>query len=158
MMFNVLALIILPPVFYFGTRWGTAGVAMGWVTVYPILVVLSFLRYALRAIEMRWSTYVAALIPAITASAAMTLAVWASRALMPAGWGVRPRFGIEVAAGVVGYCGMAWVAHRERIRALSKLLRNRGSAREREPAEGFQSEGHGIGPAKDVLVVPPAMP
>ncbi|HWZ27075.1 MAG TPA: lipopolysaccharide biosynthesis protein, partial [Gemmatimonadales bacterium] len=33
MAFSVLALIVLPPVFYLGTRWGTAGVAMGWVTV-----------------------------------------------------------------------------------------------------------------------------
>jgi len=123
MMFSVLALIVLPPVFYFGARWGTAGVAMGWVTVYPVLVVLSFLRYALRAIGMRWSTYVAALIPAITASAAMALAVWVSRALTPTGWGVRPRFAIEVAAGVIGYCGMAWVAHRGRIAALRSLLR-----------------------------------
>lgn len=133
MMFSVLALIVLPPVFYVGTRWGTAGVAMGWVTVYPILVVLSFLRYALRAIEMRWSTYVGALIPATTASAAMTLAVWASRAVTPAGWGVRPRFGIEVAAGVIGYCAMAWVAHRGRIAALYSLLR-RSRSGSRVPA------------------------
>jgi PST family polysaccharide transporter len=158
MMFSVLALMVLPPVFYFGTRWGTAGVAMGWVTVYPILVVLSFLRYALRAIEMRWSTYLAALIPAATASAGMTLAVWASRAAIPVEWGVRPRFAIEVAAGVIGYCGVAWLVHHRRIAALVTLLRTRGSAREREPAERFQREGHGIGPAKDILAVPPALP
>ena len=159
MMFSVLALIILPPVFYAGTRWGTAGVAMGWVTVYPILVVLSFLRYALRAIDMRWSAYLASLIPAATASAAMILAVLAVRAFLPPDWGVRPRFGVEVAAGVVGYCGVAWVAHRGRILSLVALLkRGRDSAPQRQPAEGFEREGHGIGPAEDILVVPPVMP
>ena len=160
MMFSVLALIILPPVFYFGTRWGTAGVAMGWVTVYPILVVMSFLRYALRAIDMRWRTYVAALIPAGTASAAMILAVWAARALMPVAWGVRPRFGLEVAAGAIGYCAVAWVVHRDRIRSLIALLRRRAgsSAAERQPPDGFEREGQGIRPPEHILAVPGALP
>lgn len=153
MMFSVLALIVLPPVFYFGTRWGTAGVAMGWVTVYPVLIVLSFLRYALRAIEMRWSRYLAALIPATTAAAAMTLAVWAARALLPAAWGLRPRFALEVAAGAAGYCGMAWIAHRDRIAALAALLKHRRSPPEGEPPEGLEREGQGIRPPEDVLAV-----
>lgn len=128
MAFSVLALIVLPPVFYFGTRWGTAGVAMGWVTVYPVLVVASFLRYALRAIDMRWSAYLTALIPAATASAAMIFAVWVARTVMPGAWGVRPRFAVEVAAGVIGYCAAAWLAHRNRITALVALLKTRRSS------------------------------
>jgi PST family polysaccharide transporter len=154
MMFSVLALIILPPVFYIGTHWGTAGVAMGWVTVYPVLVVFSFLRYALRAIEMRWSTYLAALIPAATAAAGMTLAVWLTRSVTPAGWGVRARFGLEVAAGVIGYCGAAWIAHHDRITALVRLLKGPGSAPERQAPEGLQRERDGIRPPENVLVVP----
>jgi len=128
MAFSVIALIVLPPVFYLGTRWGTAGVAMGWVTVYPVLVVMSFLRYALRAIEMRWSAYLTALIPALTATAAMMVAVWAVRAVVPGAWGVRGRFGVEVVAGVLGYCGMAWLAHRDRINALVALLKGGGTS------------------------------
>src|SRR4029077_5725862 len=128
MAFSVLALIVLPPVFYLGTRWGTAGVAMGWVTVYPVLVVMSFLRYALRAIEMRWSAYLTALIPALTATAAMMVAVWAVRAVVPGAWGVRARFGVEVVAGVVGYCGIAWPAHRDRIHAVVATLQSRSSS------------------------------
>ena len=128
MAFSILALIIMPPVFYLGTRWGTAGVAMGWVTVYPVLVVMSFLRYALRAIEMRWSAYLTTLIPALTATAAMMVAVWVTRAVVPEAWGVRSRFAIEVTAGVLGYCGVAWLAHRSRINLLVALLKGRSSS------------------------------
>lgn len=158
MMFSVLALLVLPPVFYVGTRWGTAGVAMGWVTVYPILVVASFLRYALRAIEMRWSAYLAALIPAATASAAMILAVWLTRVTVPEGWDVRLRFAAEVAAGVSGYCGAAWLAHRRRIAALATLLRTRGSAPQGQALQRLEEEGPGIRPAEHVLAVPGPLP
>ena len=158
MIFSILALIILPPVFYVGTRWGTAGVAMGWVTVYPILVVLSFVRYALRAIDMKWTTYIAALIPAVTASAAMTAAVWLAGTVLPASGSVRSRFGLEVAAGVIAYCGVAGVVHRGRIAALAALLKNRGSAPHRQPSEGLQSEGQGIRPPEHILVVPGPVP
>ena len=153
MMFSVTALIILPPVFYFGTRWGTAGVAMGWVTVYPVLVVVSFLRYALEAIEMRWRAYLASLVPAATASAAMMLAVWLGRMATPGAWGIRPKFGLEVAAGVIGYCGLAWAAHRGRITSLITMLKARGSTPQGEPAKGLEREGQGIGPAEDILMV-----
>jgi O-antigen/teichoic acid export membrane protein len=158
MMFSVLALIVLPPVFYFGTRWGTAGVAMGWVTVYPVLVLASFVRYALRAIEMRWSTYLASLVPAATAAAAMMVAVWLTRAATPLAWGVRPRFAIEVAAGVIAYCGLAWGAHRGRITGLVALLKTGGSAPQGEAAKRLESEGQGVRPPEDILMVTGPVP
>ena len=134
MAFSVLALIVLPPVFYLGTPWGTAGVALGWVTVYPVLIVVSFMRYALRAVEMSWRTYLASLLPAASATLAMSLAVWAVRTLMPDAWGVRPRFAVEVAVGALAYCGAAWLAHRSRIAALVTMLRSRGTI---PPAEAW---------------------
>lgn len=127
MAFSVLALVVLPPVFYVGTHWGTAGVAMGWVTVYPVLIIVSFMRYALRAVEMSWRAYLASLLPAASATLAMILAVWGGRSLIPSGWGVRPRFAVEVAIGAVAYCGVAWLAHRSRITALVGMLRTRGA-------------------------------
>ncbi|HYK11343.1 MAG TPA: oligosaccharide flippase family protein [Gemmatimonadales bacterium] len=123
MVFSVLALVILPPVFYVGTRWGPAGVALGWVTVYPILVVMSFLRYALRAIEMRWSGYLAALIPAGISAAVMTGGVWGARHLAPVSWGVRPVFVVEVVSGALAYLATSWILYRRRIHSLISLLR-----------------------------------
>ena len=123
MLFSVLALIVLPPVFYVGTRWGTAGVALGWVTVYPVLVVMSFVRYALRAIDMRWSTYVANTIPAVVSAGAMTAAVWAARDLVPLARGVRIQFGAEVVAGACTYLLTAWLLRGRRIVALFSTFR-----------------------------------
>ena len=131
MIFSVLALLILPPVFYVGTRWGTAGVALGWVTVYPVLVVTSFVRYALRAIDMRWRTYLATLFPASIAAAAMTAAVWAARDLVPLTRGARLQLGAEVSAGACAYLLTAWLLRGRRILALFAFFRGLGA-----PARG----------------------
>ena len=127
MIFSVLALIILPPVFYFGTRWGTAGVALGWVTVYPVLVVMSFVRYALRAIDMRWSTYLATLAPASISAVAMTATVWAVRDLVPLTRGARIQLGAEVLGGACAYVLTAWLLRGRRILALFSFFRGLSS-------------------------------
>src|SRR5262249_49635325 len=52
MYFSLFSLLVLPPAFYIGARWGAPGVAMVWILVYPALAVGLFLRYSFRLIEM----------------------------------------------------------------------------------------------------------
>src|SRR5207247_5114558 len=61
MQLTMLATLILPILFYVGTRWGTAGVAAAWVFGHPLFVLPLFLVYALRLTGMSLRAYVRAL-------------------------------------------------------------------------------------------------
>jgi PST family polysaccharide transporter len=126
MQFSLLAALVLPVVFVVGSHWGTAGVALGWVTVYPALAGVTFVRTALRAIDMRWRDYLRALWPGISATAAMTVAVLALEAVASPQWTHSLRLALEVAVGAVTYLAIVGTAHRTRVDLLLNVLRGGG--------------------------------
>jgi O-antigen/teichoic acid export membrane protein len=123
MEFSVLAALVLPVAFYAGSRWGPAGVALGWITVYPVIAVACFLRTALRSIAMPWSDYLRALWPAGSATAAMAAVVLAVAALVPASWSPLTRLLAQSGAGAATYGAVALIGYRHRVRILLTLLR-----------------------------------
>ena len=123
MRYGVLCAVVLPTGFYLlGKRWGTVGLALVWVVVFPILVLPAY-RRVLQTIELSGREYVRALWPAVSASLLMGATVLAVK------WTVgeyvsRPvSFSAQVGAGMVVY-GLACVAlHGGRIAAFSRILR-----------------------------------
>ncbi|HKV46279.1 MAG TPA: lipopolysaccharide biosynthesis protein, partial [bacterium] len=127
---SILCALILPVVFYAGSRWGlgrgagTTGVALGWVTVYPAIAVAGFLRLALRSIGMSWREYGRALWPATSATAVMAIAVLGAHAV--AGHAAaRSRLLIEIGMGALVYVGILLGFHGADLRAWVPLLRSR---------------------------------
>lgn len=126
MHFSILAAVMLPILFVIGARWGTAGVALGWIIGFPIVFIPFTMRYTLRAIGMSWREYGAALWPAASATFVMSAAVLGARALLPTGDETSTmlvRLVVMCLVGVATYGAMVFGAHRERVRAFRTFLR-----------------------------------
>lgn len=113
---DLFALVLLPTAFYIGSRWGTAGVAWGWVAAYPLIALLLYWK-TFAAIGMKAGEYVSALRPALDATIVMTGCVlfvkWEGPQTLP----LAVRLAIEVTTGMITYAGAAFLFHRERIMA-----------------------------------------
>jgi PST family polysaccharide transporter len=114
-MYNALiSLVILPLSFFFGSRWGTQGIALAWVMAYPLNAVPFYLRTA-KKIGLRFSEYYNALRPAIEGSVLMAIGVCAVKWIIPANTTPALRLGAEFVTGVVTYAGIELLLHRGRL-------------------------------------------
>ncbi|OLD85432.1 MAG: hypothetical protein AUG85_13630 [Gemmatimonadetes bacterium 13_1_20CM_4_66_11] len=129
MQFSVLAVAVLPGVFYLGSHWGTTGVALGWITAYPLLYCACFVRSALRIVGMSWRAYGSALWPAVSTTGVMTLAVLALRAALPATWSPGLRLAALGVTGATAYGAVLYAAYGDRVRGVLDLLRGQPGRR-----------------------------
>lgn len=123
MQFTIAATLMMPALFYAGSRWGTAGVALTWVLAYPVCVLPMFLREVLRVTGLTLGAYLRALSPAACATVVMAAAVLAVRAVSPAAWPVGMRLFVQVLAGAAAYAAVVYGVHRGRVRGFLALVR-----------------------------------
>lgn len=128
---DLLAVGTLPCAFYVGSRWGTTGVAMGWVAAYP-LVALPLYWKTFTAIGMKSAEYLRALRPAIDGSVVMSAAVLLLKWKMPESVPLPVRLAIEILAGAIAYTGTELLFHRGRIVSFLQLAKTfRGKKRKK---------------------------
>jgi teichuronic acid exporter len=103
-------LLVMPVAFWAGaTWWGSLGVALAWVTVYPIGFVW-LLRATVRELQIGWCAFLVELRPAAGSTSVMVMAVLLGRLVgdsvlddqLPA------RLGVMVAAGALAYGATFW--------------------------------------------------
>ncbi len=123
MQFAILAALILPILFYVGTRWDTAGVAAAWLVGHPVFVMPLFLAYVLRLTRLSLSGYLKALSMAASATLLMALVVLGVRLASPEAWPVGVRLLTQALAGVAVYAAIVGTAYGARLKALWTLLR-----------------------------------
>jgi PST family polysaccharide transporter len=105
--------------------FGVPAVA-GAVTVAYCLIFPFVQWVVLRCIGMRGRDYLRALVPAVTASALMSAAVWALRGALPAALPEAARLGMLVAVGILVYFGSLALLHRDvLVEGLDLLLHRR---------------------------------
>lgn len=127
MRINIMAVVLMPTAFYFGSRWGSAGIAWGWILAYPLVVLPLYVR-TFRKIGMSVWKYLDALRPALDASLAMILGVSALKWSITPAWPLYVRFVIEVTGGAAAYLIVLFVLHGERLRSFLSLYRRRGAS------------------------------
>jgi len=122
LMFNAVGrAIALPMAFVIGSRFGAAGIALGWVLVYPPFIFQVYGRL-FRRLELTIGEYLAPLVPTIRGSAVMLAAVLAVRAgLGEASPGLR--LAATVLTGGVVYFLAGILPQRARLSRLRELLR-----------------------------------
>ena len=121
-MWNTLgAAVLMPIAFWIGSRWGGAGIAVGWLMVHPLILAWA-LRRVFYKIELPLSQYLAALWPSLSGSLAMVAAVVAVQGIS-ADWPLALRLGSQVVAGALTYGGVLFLLHRNRLREAKRLLR-----------------------------------
>jgi hypothetical protein len=119
---SIWAAMILPVLFYVGTRWGAGGVAAMWVVSYPIVVFPGY-RVLFRVLDLSPKTYLGNLMPALSGSAVMAAVLLLARPWLhhlPS-----PKLGlvVEVLLGVAVYLATLWILHRERVLSVLSMIR-----------------------------------
>ena len=115
MRMSILSFITMPLAFYMAARWwGADGVAAAWITLAPVTV-LPLLFIVLRSIKMSAREYGAALLPALSGSAAMVVALLAINSQLPASLSVAMRLSVQVGLGGAVYGGFIFCFFRARI-------------------------------------------
>jgi teichuronic acid exporter len=120
---DLIALVILPAAFYIGSRWGTGGIAWGWVVAYPF-VAIPLYRKTFQAIGMKTGEYVRAVRPALDGSLGMAAAVIALKWFLPTSQPLLLRLILEVAAGALIYAGVVLLLHRDRAVNFLRLAKS----------------------------------
>lgn len=119
---SLVSLVAYPTAFYIGARWGTLGIATAWIIVDPLLNLPSYWK-VFRKLHVTTGQYLAALRPALTGVALMTVAVLLVQRALPQGWPTVVRLVLQVAAGALSYLGALALFHRPRLIALYTRIR-----------------------------------
>ena len=124
MRYGVLCAVVLPTGFYLlGKVWGTLGLALVWVFVFPILVLPAY-RRVLETIELSSREYLRALWPATSACLLMGAAVLAVRLITGGEVSRGLRFAAQVAAGAAVYALTCMTLHGQRMAFFYRALRD----------------------------------
>lgn len=119
---SVLVILVLPMSFYVGSHWGTAGIAAGWVFIYPALQFPLFARIFQR-INLSSSEYLRCLWPALSSCAVMVLCIATLKTVSGDGWPLYARLASEILLGIVSY-GLALILlHRKWMRVILAFVR-----------------------------------
>ena len=123
--YSGLVAVVLPLGFLVGARWGTAGVATAWLTLYPLLTVRQF-QLTSHELGLPTTTTMKVLLRPFAGLSAMSLAVLFARALL-AETTVKPaaRLVLLVCVGAVAYAAFLWTFMRPQLTSLVRLVREK---------------------------------
>jgi teichuronic acid exporter len=125
MWMSVVSAVVFPAAFYFSSRWGTTGIAVTWILLYPVITA-PYIWRIFAATELSLRTYLRSMVPAFKASIVMIIVVLGVRAATPANWSPLVGFAISVLTGALAYGSVLFIAERQRMRDLYRLLRGGG--------------------------------
>jgi len=119
---SVVSAIVMPVGFYFAaSRWGTVGLGMAWLLMYPLIAAALFWRI-FRKIELSSREYFMAVWPALSGTALMAAAVFTVAAFASPHWSLGVRLTTQVASGVVSYGVACIVLHRKALTAFYEVV------------------------------------
>jgi O-antigen/teichoic acid export membrane protein len=119
---SIVAMFILPITFFIGSRWGTLGIASGWVLIYPLTQIPLFSRIFLRT-HLSRAEYLAAMWPAISSCALMAISIEIFKWISSDVWPLYVRLAVEVFIGMVTYGIVLLVLHREYLLGILHFAR-----------------------------------
>jgi len=122
---TIVAAIVFPASFYYASRWGTTGISVTWLVLYPLITAPMVWR-ALVGTELPAWEYLGSLLPAMRASLVMVLAVVAVRWATPVGWPMVVRFGISVGTGAVAYAAVLLLLEWQRMKEFYRMVKGGG--------------------------------
>lgn len=123
---TLIAATLMPVSFLIGSRWGTKGIAMAWIIVYPPMMSPLFYR-TFRNVESSAREYLGALAPAVGATVFMAAAVLLMRSMLPGYWPLSVRFVLLIVTGTLCYAVALVVFYRERINQLIRGIGRRST-------------------------------
>jgi len=101
----ILASIIMPIAFIIGVQWGIVGVAIAWVTVYPLVQAINVHRMLL-VVGLKLIDLLRAIRPAVFMTTIMYINVWGVRWLLEGSIDLLTRLLVMILIGVLTYGGL----------------------------------------------------
>jgi hypothetical protein len=99
----------MPLIFLVAVKWGTMGLAIGWLVAFPVLTGFTFWmshkRIGITLLEL-----IGAAAPGLSSSIAMAAGVYVASQTIPGmeAWPVYAQLGTLVACGCIFYTGLLW--------------------------------------------------
>ncbi len=118
---GALSAVVFPAAFFWGSRWGTAGIAVTWVVVHP-LVALPLYWKALGRLQLSVPGYLRALWPGLSGTIVMAAVLLALGRAAPRSWPPLVDLTIQVCVGAATYAGALLLMHPGRVAALRRTL------------------------------------
>jgi PST family polysaccharide transporter len=122
---SIVAMVVLPVSFFIGSRWGTVGIAAGWVVIYPLVQFPLFARM-FRRIHLPRSEYWGALWPALSGCATMIISIEVLKLVCDRTWPLYARLVSEILVGALAYSMALVLFHRNRLRQILQFVRAYG--------------------------------
>lgn len=119
---SIIAMIVLPISFYIGSHWGTAGIAAGWVLIYPVLQLPLFVRI-FRRIKLPASEYLRALWPALSGCVLMATSIEVLKLASSALWPLYARLATEILVGIAVYGTALLLFHLNYLRGILQFIK-----------------------------------
>lgn len=124
--YSIAFLVILPPLFLLGSRWGIEGVAATWLIVYPVLFGFLGQRWVLRRLAIPLGDFLSEMWPALASVGLMSVNVVLVGWLVGDAWPAVARLALLSAIGALTYFAALRALFRPVFDAAWILLRNRG--------------------------------
>ena len=120
----LLASIVMPIAFVIGSQWGIVGVAVAWVTVYPVVLVINIHRMLL-VVGLRLNYFFQVIAPAFGSAVGMYAAVWGTSWLLGGDINQIIKLLVMVMIGVLTYIGLSLVINKLGYREILGLFWNK---------------------------------
>jgi len=118
---TMIGLAVFPPAFLLGSQWGIMGVCYAWLAAYPVVYALNAL-VATRRGGLDMGAFLLAPVRPMVAGVVMILATVLLRAGLPPELPEPARFVVLVAVGAAVYVAILWIAFRELVLELLRLV------------------------------------
>lgn len=119
---GALSAVLFPLAFLVASQWGTVGIAMVWALIHPP-VNYRLSAYVFRTIGLAHADYWRSMVPALVASGAMAVVVFAVKFSMGSDWNLPVRLGAEVCLGGITYIAIAQIFYRAHLQKFIALVR-----------------------------------
>ena len=119
---NTIGAVLLPIMFYFGSFWGTVGIASAWLIWFP-LIALPVFRQLFRVVELSPLAYLNALRPAVTATVTMAIFMLIVKYMMASNEAMPGRMILSLIAGASAYSAALFLFYREKVKYFLEVLR-----------------------------------
>jgi len=124
MWLGLLALAVLPPLYFVASRYGTEGVAWAVALGYPLVNTPVYIL-VFRVVGARLADYLRAVAPALACCAIMVAAVLLLRMVLPSEWAGLRRLAAASASGAACYFACVAILFWHRIRMIIMVVRGR---------------------------------
>jgi teichuronic acid exporter len=118
----MLASLVMPIAFIIGSRWGLLGLALAWVTAFP-LVFLGAMMLFLPIVGLRMRDFLGAMARPVLASLGMYTTVGIVRAMVEPAVSTIAQMTLLIAVGVAAYAVLTFLINRNGYRELRGMLR-----------------------------------